>query len=520
MTSMRLAEPSVWPMVIVCVVLISFIVVGLMAKARESSEYGVGGRYTGRIGGGAAIASNWMSAASFLGLAGVIYLYGYDALAYVIGWTGGYVLLLVLLAGPIRRFGKYTAPDFVGERYASDGARRLSAYISIAIALIYSVAQFKGIGMLFSWLLGISYSNGVILGTGAVMSYIVVSGMLGVSRTQQLQYTVLIVSFILPLMVLAYRLGYFWLLPQFGYGVALTELQQNFNVDLAAPFAHSSPFQWAALCFTLMVGTAGLPHVLSRFYTVPNIRDARWSVVWGLFFIALIYWSAPAYAVFGKLLEARQGIVLPPAANRAMADIVVLKTSVLGGLPPWLIGVLAAGAVSAAFFTVAGLLMTGAASISYDIYYRLINPQASEGKRMTVAKTGTLVLALLVMAAALKQPGLIAEITAVAFALAGNTIFPAFVLGIWWGRANRQGVIAGMLAGSLITFSAPLFGPYVPLIATLFPITSSAFCGAPLVILIMVAVSLATPPPPAEIREFLAREVHGDRPLSNTTEFR
>jgi cation/acetate symporter len=164
--------------------------------------------------------------------------------------------------------------------------------------------------------------------------------------------------------------------------------------------------------------------------------------------------------------------------------------------------------------------MTGAASISYDIYYRLINPQASEGKRMTVAKTGTLALALLVMVAALKQPGLIAEITAVAFALAGNTIFPAFLLGIWWGRANSQGVIAGMLAGSLITVSAPLLGTTVPLIATLFPITSSAFCGAPLVILIMVAVSLATPPPPVEIREFLAREVHGDRTLSATTEFR
>ncbi|TWJ33379.1 VC_2705 family sodium/solute symporter [Geobacter argillaceus] len=510
MTSMRLAEQSVWPIIIVCLVLLSFVVVGLISKARETSEYGFSGRYTGRIGGGAAIASNWMSAASFLGLAGVIYLYGYAALAYVIGWTGGYILLLVLLAGPLRRFGKYTAPDFVGERYASTTARRLSAYISIAIALIYSVAQFKGIGILFSWLLGISYNNGVMLGTGALMSYIVLSGMLGVSRTQQLQYTVLIVSFILPLMVLAYKLGYFWPLPQFGYGVALTELQRNYAIDLAAPFVHGSLFQWIALCFSLMVGTAGLPHVLSRFYTVPNIRDARWSVAWGLFFIALIYWSAPAYAVFGKLLEARQGILLPPAANRAMADIVVLKTAVLGGLPIWLIGILAAGAVSAAFFTVAGLLMTGAVSISYDIYYRLINPRASEGKRMAVAKAGTLGLALVVMVAALRHPGLIAETTAVAFALAGNTIFPAFLLGIWWGRANRQGAIAGMAAGSLITFSAPLFGSYLPLVATLFPLTSSAFCGAPLVILIMVAVSLATPPPPAEIREFLAREVHGN----------
>jgi cation/acetate symporter len=506
---MNNAQVHLWSILIVTGVLASFILSGLRAKARESREYGFSGRYSGRIGGGAAIASNWMSAASFLGMAGLLYLDGYFALAYVIGWTGGYVLLLVLMAGQIRRFGKYTAPDFVGDRYASPAARLISAIVSIVISIIYCVAQFKGIGMVFSWLFGIAYTRGVVLGAAVVLSYVVLCGMLGVARSQQMQYFVIIVSFIVPLMFLTYNLGYFWPLPQISYGKALGELTREFSVNFAAPFTGGSLFQWAALCFTLMVGTAGLPHVLARFYIVPNIREARWSVVWGLFFIALIYWSAPAYAVFGRLLDARSGAMLDPATARSMADIVVLKTAIMGGLPPWLVGLLVAGAISAAFFTVAGLLITGAASLSHDIYYRLINPQASEARKMAIAKGSIPVLAGLVLVFAVKPPGLIAEITAVAFALAGNTIFPVFLLGIWWGRTNRQGAIAGMLTGILVTVSAPLFGGIAPVIADLFPVTSSALVGAPLVIIVIVLVSLVTPPPPEEMRRFLAEEVHG-----------
>jgi cation/acetate symporter len=492
-------------------VITSLILVGLQNKARESSEYGFGGRYTGRIGGGAAIASNWMSAASFLGMAGLLYLHGYFALAYVIGWTGGYVLLLVLLAGQIRRYGKHTAPDFVGDRYGSPIARLISAVISITISIIYCVAQFKGIGMIFAWLFNTGYTRGVQLGALAVVSFVVVCGMLGITRNQQMQYFIIIITFIVPLMALAYKLGFFWILPQFGYGVAMQQLATEFKIDMAAPFTGQGHglFQWVALCFTLMVGTAGLPHVLSRFYTVPNIRDARWSVVWGLFFIALIYWSAPAYAVFARLMEARNGIPISPEASRMMADIVVIKAAYMGGLPSWLVGIVAAGGVSAAFSTVTGLLMSGAASMSHDIYYRMINPQASEAKKMSIAKGSVLVLAAIVLGIALNPPGLIAEITAVAFALAGNTIFPAFLLGIWWGRTNRQGAIAGMLAGIVITFSAPLAGAYLPFLNTVFPVTSSALCGAPLVIAIMIAVSLLTPPPSDSARRYLAEEVHG-----------
>jgi cation/acetate symporter len=464
----------------------------------------------GRVGGGAAIASNWMSAASFLGLAGAIYLQGYFALAYVIGWTGGYVLLLVLMSGQIRRFGKFTTPDFVGDRYGSSTARLIAAVISIAISIIYSVAQFKGIGMLFAWLLGTEYVNGLLVGVGAVLSYIIICAMLGVARNQQMQYFVLIVSFIIPLMFLAKKLGYFWLLPQFGYGQGIQDLAaENFAVDFTVPFSSASLFQWCALCFTLMVGTAGLPHVLSRFYVVPNIRDARWSLVWGLFFIALIYWSAPAYAVFAKLFEARGALSADPAAARDLADITVLRAAVGGGVPAWLSGMLAAGAVSATFFTVAGLLMNGAASFSHDIYYRLINNRASEEKKMAIAKGTTVALAAIVLLLALKPWAMIAEITAVAFALAGNTIFPVFLMGIWWGRANRQGAIAGMVTGILITFSSPLLGGALPVISQLFPLTASALCGAPLVIAVIIVVSLLTPPPPEEMQRFLAEQVHG-----------
>ncbi len=501
---------KVIPLLIVFAVLLLFVIAGLLYKTREGSEYGLSGRYTGRIGGGAAIASNWMSAASFLGIAGIIYLYGYAALAYVIGWTGGYVLLLVLLAGQLRRFGKYTAPDFIGERYESSAARFVSAIISIIITLIYSVAQFKGIGMLFAWLLGMEYSKGVITGAVVLMAYIVISGVMGVARSQKLQYFVLIVTFILPLMLLAYKLGYFWLLPQFGYGQGIIDLSREFGINIASPFSQFGLFHWTALCFTLMLGTAGLPHVLSRFYTVSNISDARWSVVWGLFFIALIYWSAPAYAVFGRLIEARSGIFLAPEISHKMADIIVLRTALIGGLPLWVVGLLAAGAVSATFFTVASLLMTGAASISYDIYYRIINPQASESRRMAIAKGATLFFAFLVMLAALNPPGLIAEIAAVAFALAGNTIFPAFLLGIWWSGANKYGVTSGMLTGIFITFAQPLLGTTLPLVNTLFPLTASALCGAPIVIMVMIIVARFTEPPSPEIRRFLAEEVHGE----------
>jgi cation/acetate symporter len=501
---------QILPLAIVFGLFALFIISGLRHRTQKSSEYGVSGVYTGRIGIGAAIASNWMSAASFLGLAGMFYLKGYYAMAFVVGWTGGYVLLLVLMATQIRRFGKFSAPDFVGFRYESETARTLAAVILIIITIIYSVAQFRGIALLVSWLFGITYIPAVLVGSLLVVSFVVISGFLGATRNQKLQYFVLIIAFILPLMFLTRKLGYFWILPQFGYGEAIGDLFNQFGFAWSEPFLDTTPFQWLALCFTLMFGTAGLPHVLSRFYAVPGIRDARWGVAWGLFFIALIYWSAPAYGVLARLFEARNNIPFNAGDGQA-ADMVVLTAATLGGLPIWVIGLLAAGGMSAAFSASAGLLLSGAASFSYDIYPRLIRPNATESDKIIVAKSFFLVLAAIVTLLTLKPWGMIADIAAIAFALAGNTIFPAFLLGIWWSRTNSAGVISGMLTGTGITFAPLLLGDALPMVLTLFPVTSSAFIGAPLVMIVMVLVSRLTAPPSEKMRHFLAHDVHDCR---------
>lgn len=498
---------QVLPLAIVIGLFALFIISGLRHRTHKPSEYGLSGIYTGRIGIGAAIASNWMSAASFLGLAGMFYLKGYYAMAFVVGWTGGYVLLLVLMATQIRRFGKFSASDFVGFRYESDIARTLTAFILIIITVIYSVAQFRGIALLVSWLFGIAYVPAVIAGALMLVTFVVVSGALGATRNQKLQYFVLITAFILPLMFLTRKLGYFWILPQFGYGEAIGDLYNQFGFAWSEPFGNTTLFEWLALCFTLMFGTAGLPHVLSRFYAVPGIRDARWGVVWGLFFIALIYWSAPAYGVLARLFEARNNIPFN-AGNGQAADMVVLTAASLGGLPVWVIGLLAAGGMSAAFSASAGLLLSGAASFSYDIYPRLIRPEASEREKVFAGKGFFLILAAIVTLLTLKPWGMIAEIAAFAFALAGNTIFPAFLLGIWWYRTNSTGVISGMLTGVAITFAPLVLGDALPMISKLFPVTSSAFIGAPLVTVVMIAVSRLTAPPSGEMQRFLARDVH------------
>jgi cation/acetate symporter len=278
--------------------------------------------------------------------------------------------------------------------------------------------------------------------------------------------------------------------------------------EVAAPWASATPYEWIALCFTLMVGTAGLPHVLSRFYTLPNIRVARWSVVWGIFFIGLLYWSAPAFATFAKLLQLRGEMPIDAAAATQIADVIVIKAAEWGGLSPWLVGMLAVGGIMAAFGTITSMLIGGAGAFSYDIYYRILNPEASERQRMKVAKGATLVLAVLVVLAAVNPPGLIAEITAVAFALAGNTLFPVFLLGIWWDRTNKYGAIAGMTLGIVITFASLSLGSVFPLLQSLLPPTSSALIGAPVVIVVMIIVSLLTPPPPDAIRRHLFEKVH------------
>jgi cation/acetate symporter len=493
---------------LLCGVLIISLLVGLISRRHDSGGYGIQVRSIGHASIGAAIASNWMSAASFLGIAGVFFLNGYFAFAYILGWTGGYVLLLVLMGSQIRRFGKYTAPDFVEARYDSSVARVFSAVIAILISLIYCVAQYKGIGLVFAWMFDIDYTRALLLGITVTLVYLVVAGALKAARNQQMHYLILILSFVIPLMLLAKKLGYNWLVPQFSYGQALRDLPQQVSTAYLFPWTFGTPYQWIALSFTLMVGTAGLPHVLSRFYTVPNNRDARWGVVWGLFFIGLLYWSAPAFGAFARSWLTRSGTSLDPAEANAIADIIVIKAAEWAGLHKIVVSVLAIGGILAAISTITRLLVSGAGAVAYDIYYRLINPNANEKHLLLVARISTLVLALLVLVIAVNPPGLIAQITAVAFALAGNTLFPVFLLGIWWDRANKQGAIAGMLVGTVITFAPILLGHTIPALVRILPPTSSALIGAPVVLLTIIVVSRLTPPPPEHLRRFLVEKVH------------
>lgn len=523
------------PAIILIVILTTFVMVGILNKASGTKDYWAAGRNISPVGSGMAIASNWMSAASFLGMAAIMYGSGYHGLAYVVGWTGGYVLLLLLMAGQIRRYGKYTAADFIGDRYYSRGLRGVGALLTIFISISYCVGQFAGIGLMFKWILGIDYAWAVLIGGAVVLFYTLISGMLGVTKNMQIQYVIIILSFILPLFIIARKFGYFWALPQIGYGEVVTNVTNGIaevkgsilnNVlgqkaailpqpEYAMPWgaAHGmTAFQWLALCFALMLGTAGLPHVIQRFYVVPKAKDARWSVVWGLFFICLLYLSAPVYSAFAKILSSS------PNMGALSKDAIVVYTAQLADILPLIIGLLAAGAVSAAFSTVSGLLMAGASAFSHDLYFNTLKPDATEKTQMLMARIGTVIMAIIVTSIALLKLGLIAQLVAVAFSLAACTIFPLFLLGIWWSGSNRQGAWAGVIAGvsvsliAIVYFIAGSVGTVLPaaeFIGYWLNPWYFAWIGAPLSIAANIAVSFITGrDTPVEIKEFLAKKVH------------
>ena len=522
------------PAIILITILCVFVLVGIIFRAKDTTDFYAAGRSISRVGSGMAIASNWMSAASFLGMAALMYGTGYHGLAYVVGWTGGYVLLLILMAGQIRKYGKYTAADFIGDRYYSQGLRAAGAIIAILISISYCVGQFGGIGIMFKWILGIDYALAVIIGGSVVLVYTLISGMLGVTKNMQIQYVIIIVSFLIPLFILTFKFDYFWLLPQIGYGsvvsdivsgVPIAETTQMFNAlgheyamvpapEYAMPWDSATGqtfFQWIAIAFSLMIGTAGLPHVIQRFYVVPKARDARWSVVWGLFFISILYWSAPVYAAFGKILSAN------PEVGKLAKDAIVVYTAQLGNVNPLIVGLLAAGGVSAAFSTVSGLLVAGSSAFAHDLYVKIINPKASPKMQLLMARLGTVLMAVIVTILALKNWALIAQLVAVAFSLAGVSIFPLFLLGIWWSGSNKQGAIAGLIAGLLVAaisltyFIAGKEGvtlPYHEFVTYWLGAWYFAWIGAPLAILTNIIVSKLTPETPLEIRKFLVQNVH------------
>ena len=526
---------KVGPSIILITILILFVLVGIFFRAKDTTDFYAAGRGISRVGSGMAIASNWMSAASFLGMAALMYGSGYHGLAYVVGWTGGYVLLLILMAGQIRKYGKYTAADFIGDRYYSRSLRAVGAIIAILISISYCVGQFGGIGLMFKWVMGIDYKLAVIIGGAVVLTYTLISGMLGVTKNMQIQYVIIIISFLIPLFILTAKFDYFWLLPQIGYGSVVSDivaglpinetrelinsLGHNYAIvpapEYAMPWDPSTGktfFQWIAIAFSLMIGTAGLPHVIQRFYVVPKAKDARWSVVWGLFFISILYWSAPAYAAFGKILSAH------PEVGTLAKDAIVVYTAQLGDIHPLIVGLLAAGGVSAAFSTVSGLLVAGSSAFAHDLYYKVINPNASAGKQLLYARLATILMAIIVAALALQNFALIGQLVAVAFSLAGCTIFPLFLLGIWWSGSNKQGAIAGLITGGTVSviaityFIAGKSGLQLPaheFVSYWLEAWYFAWIGAPLAIIVHIIVAKLTKETPLEIRKFLVEKVHG-----------
>ncbi len=488
------------PAVIMVSLLCVYIGVGFLSMVSDTSGYWVAGQGIGKFGNGAAIASDWMSAASFMGVAGLLYLKGWFGLGYIIGWTGGYVLLLCLIAAQIRRFGKYTIPEFLGDRYDCHAVRLIAASVTVIIAITYSTAQFKGIGLICGWIFGFSYTGSVFFAAGVVCAYMLLSGMAGVTRNQQIQYVVLISAFIIPLWILIQKAGGSGILPQLEYGHILSGLLDGKVAAEAGgvltgealddvrkiylPWGVGGFYHFIALVFTLMVGTAGLPHIMIRFYTVKNEDVARKSVLWGLFFIGLLYWSSPVYAAMGKFWN--------PLGGKAVADVIILSAPEKAGLGIAFIGYLASGAMAAGLSTVAGLLVAGASAIAHDWYSTVFKPNCTDSEALAVGRVFTAILCGVVVITALNPPALIAQIVAMAFAIAGNTIFPVVVLGIWYSGSNKYGALAGMIWGLGMTLIAMLgwiaqvdfFGP-----TGLLPATSSALIVCPIAFLLNIIVS-------------------------------
>ncbi|MFG6117455.1 sodium:solute symporter family protein [Halobacillus sp. MO56] len=510
-----------------------YIGIALYNKAKATSDFYVAGRGVPPVFNGMAIGADWMSAASFIGLAGTVMILGYDGLAYIMGWTGGYLLLTFLLAPQLRKYGRYTVPEFIGDRYRSNTARLIAAVATIIISFTYSVGQLSGSGVVIGRLLEVNAAVGTLIGVVLIAFYSALGGMKGITWTQVAQYIVLIIAYLIPVIFMALQLTGNPM-PWVSYGQVIDEmraLDQDLGItEYIVPFTEGTKWQFLALMFTLMAGTAGLPHVIVRFYTVSTMKAARWSGAWALLFIGLLYLSAPAYAAFSRFILMTQ--VAGSSINNLPAwtaswvdtgllsvadtngdnilqwqeivisnDIVVMATPEIANLGIFVIGLMAAGAMAAALSTAGGLMIAISAALSHDIYFRSINPNASEKKRLLVGRWSIVIATVVAGLVALNPPGAITQIVAWAFALASGSFFPALLLGVWWKRSNGPGVIWGMVVGLSVTLGyifAAKFGGF-----TILGIidTGAGVFGASAAILTNVIVSLATKEPVKEVQE-------------------
>jgi len=491
-----MTDIQTWTLVFVVLTFSVYIYVAYASRVSDTSGFYIAGGGIPAPANGAAIAADWMSAASFISMAGLIALAynGYGGSAYLMGWTGGYVLLALLLAPYLRKFGKYTIPDFVGDRY-NETARLIAVVCAIVISLTYVVGQMAGVGVVFSRFLSVDTTVGVMIGMAIVLFYAVLGGMKGITWTQVCQYTVLIVAYLIPAVAISTKLTDIPL-PQVGFGQILDELEvlqaELGFAEYTAALTGSSQLNMFLLTATLMFGTAGLPHVIVRFYTARNVRAARYSALWALFFIALLYTTAPTVAAFTKynILSSSQdgnladqswfdkwadvglitgtdgGAITDVNGNGAIDfaggagnevlinnDILVLASPEIAGLPAPIVGLVAAGGLAAALSTASGLLLVISSAVANDVYHKRINPRAPEKRQLLVARISMAVAVLVAGYLGINPPGFAGQVVALAFGLAAASFFPILVLGIFWKKCTAAGAAAGMGVGIAITMA-------------------------------------------------------------------
>ena len=502
-----------WTFLLVGITFALYIGIAIWSRAGSTKEFYVAGGGVSPLANGMATAADWMSAASFISMAGLISFMGYDGAVYLMGWTGGYVLLALLLAPYLRKFGKFTVPDFIGDRYYSNTARTVAVLCALLVSFTYVAGQMRGVGVVFSRFLEVDITWGVVIGMCIVFFYAVLGGMKGITYTQVAQYCVLIFAFMVPAIFISLAMTG-KVLPQLGFLGTVTDGSETYLLDkldglheelgfAAYTDGMKSTLDVFAITMALMVGTAGLPHVIVRFFTVPRVRDARISAGYALLFIAILYTTAPAIAAFARTnlintvseqpytempewftkwedtgliaFEDKNGdgriqYVAEAARNELTIDrdIMVLANPEIAGLPNWVIALVAAGGLAAALSTAAGLLLVISTAISHDLIKKQLNPAISERGELAWARIGAAVAVLIAGYFGVNPPGFVAAVVALAFGLAAASFFPAIVLGIFDKRMNKEGAIAGMLGGIglmlfyMIRYKLEWFGPTTP----------------------------------------------------------
>lgn len=573
---------KMWTFIMVFCTFGLYLYIAWRSRVKDTKGFYVAGGGVPALANGMATGADWMSAASFISMAGLISFMGYEGCIYLMGWTGGYVLLALFLAPYLRKFGKFTVPDFVGDRYYSTTARVVALICAIFASLTYVAGQMRGVGIVFSRFLEVDVTTGVVIGMAIVFFYASLGGMKGITWTQVAQYCVMIVAFLIPAIAISLKITG-QAVPQLGFGGTiasgsnagqyLLQTLDQISTDLgfreytsAFGAGNKSMLDVTAIALALMVGTAGLPHVIVRFYTVPSVRAARLSAGYALLFIAILYTTAPAVAGFARYnminalnetpyaeapawfanwedsglvawldknddgrIQYRAGAAFTgkpefreargshgqrllnnppsPTSNELYVDrdIMVLANPEIADLPPWVVALVVAGGLAAALSTASGLLLVIASSISHDLYYRILNRQATEKQRL---RLGRIMIGIAVIVAGyfgINPPGFVAQVVALAFGLACSSFFPILVLGIFSKRVTKQGAIAGMITGIGFTILYIVQTKFLGMDPWLLGISPEGIGSVGMILnfTVTLGVSAVTPPPPPEIQELV-----------------